>query len=987
MVQPYCEELATSNDLEVIEQLKSLKVKFDSDAFKIYTKEKLSITQIVELLSDFGVEVEDQRSYSVEGVKVYQFFITPSKELEVSKELIEEIVQKALLSKAPKRCKLYRFVLLEDFNLEKVIFLRAFIKYLDQLLLQKREDSIIKTFLTYHHLVALITSLFFKTYSKKSEHLQKIKEAFKNVKSYDEDRLLRIFFYAVENIERTNFFGGKETKSFKFNISAFKHLLFDLEPNIEMFVYHNEFLGVHLRASKISRGGIRWSDREDFREEIKSLMITQEAKNAIIVPSGAKGGFYIEKDNLSKEEFKHYYTLYIDALLDLVDNDPSPSKDFYFVVAADKGTADMSDVANEISLKRGYWLGDAFASGGSNGYNHKKLGVTAKGAWISAARHFVERGIDIFKDPITVVGTGSMRGDVFGNGMLINPNISLLGAISSHEIFIDPNPDPQTAYLERKRLFEEQKSWKDYNPTLISKGGGVFPREAKEIKLSPEIKRMLGIKKDVISGEELAKKLLCAKVDLLYIGGIGTYVKSSEELNISIADKDNEGVRADASDLRAYAVCEGGNLGFTQKARIEYAKLGGKINLDSIDNSAGVHTSDYEVNLKIALNQAIKEKKIDTQTKNQTLEQLTQEVLDKVFSTNYAQSLIITLDEIRSKENLELFIKSIELLEHHLEYFKRKDYSIPKNKEITTILSPSGAIVRPILGILLSYAKIFLKQVVLNSSLMEEPFLEHYLYKYFPKRFITSFENELLTHPLRKEIIATTVANIVIDNAGVGFIADFEELGEERFILKVRSYLLLYTLLGIAKEKRKIKDYNELLKIEDSMRFALQWILRNSKEINTEPFHILNYKKEVMEFRKSFKLNDLIRFIMLAILLKELKDYKLKEVLELLQKIIDLFYIDELLHLIYSFTPKDSVGRELKTQLSALVELFVTTMAKEVVFFTRSQESLLEGLESYLKEKRIDPLVYKEKLQELKKHPSDLPSLTALVHKLLLEAV
>jgi len=462
---------------------------------------------------------------------------------------------------------------------------------------------------------------------------------------------------------------------------------------------------------------------------------------------------------------------------------------------------------------------------------------------------------------------------------------------------------------------------------------------------------------------------------------------ASEELNISIADKRNEGVRADASDLRAYAVCEGGNLGFTQKARIEYAKLGGKINLDSIDNSAGVHTSDYEVNLKIALNQAIKEQKIDQQIKNQTLLQLTSEVLEKVFHTNHAQSLVITLDEIRSKENLETFLKSIDLLEQHLEFFKRKDYSIPKNKEISTILSPKGAIVRPILGILLSYAKIFLKQVVLNSKLMEEPFLEHYLYKYFPKRFIASFESELLTHPLRREIIATTLANIIIDNAGVGFISDFEELGEERFILKVRSYLLLYTLLGIGKHKRKIEDYNELLKIEDSIAFAIQWILRNSKEINTQPFHILSYKKEVMEFSKNFEFNDLIRFIMLAISLKELKDYSLKEVLEFLQKIIELFYVDELLHLIYNFSPKDSVGRELKSQLSALVELFVTTMAKEVVFFTRSKESLLEGLESYLKEKGIDTKVYKERIQELKKHPSDLPTLTALVHNLLLEAV
>jgi len=338
----------------------------------------------------------------------------------------------------------------------------------------------------------------------------------------------------------------------------------------------------------------------------------------------------------------------------------------------------MSDVANAIAIKRGYWLKDAFASGGSTGYSHKKLGVTAHGAWISAAHHFIPRGIDIFKDPITIVGTGSMRGDVFGNALLINPNAKLVGAISSKEIFIDPDPDPAVAYEERKRLFVEQKGWRAYDRQKISEGGGVFLRSAKAIPLTPQIKRLLGTKKSYLSGEELARKLLCAKVDMLYIGGIGTYVKASEELNIYIADKANENVRVDASDLKAYAVCEGGNLGFTQKARIEYAKKGGKINLDSIDNSAGVNTSDYEVNLKIVLNQALEEGKIDEEGRISTLKSLTQEVLHKVFDTNHLQPLAITLDAKRSLLLQEQFLKAIDILEREVEFFKRKDFAIAK---------------------------------------------------------------------------------------------------------------------------------------------------------------------------------------------------------------------------------------------------------------------------------------------------------------------
>ncbi|BCD62964.1 glutamate dehydrogenase [Nitratiruptor sp. YY08-26] len=1003
-----CKEAITQEDREIVKNLDDYKVIIDlihEPSIKIYAKKPVSLSQIVLLLKDFGITAKKEIFYSLNNVQISQIFIdTNITALQQAKEKVATIIEQALRGETLDRCTLYHFVLEKNISLEQVIFLRSLVKYLVQLLPEKKEQSIIKIFLNYPHLINYFIKYFFKQDSMERKKIEeKIHSSFKTVQNYEEDKLLRICYYAICSIKKTNFFAGKECKSYKFDLTKFKKLLPSLQPNIEIFVYHKDFLGVHLRISPVSRGGIRWSDREDFRQEIRDLMITQEAKNAIIIPSGGKGGLYIEKP-ITKKEFRHYYELYIDAMLDLIDKEPKEGGDFYFVVAADKGTADMSDVANTIAIKRGYWLKDAFASGGSHGYSHKKLGVTAHGAWICAARHFIDRKIDIFKDPITVVGTGSMRGDVFGNGMLINPQIKLIGAISSHEIFIDPNPDPAIAFKERKRLFEEQKSWSDYNQTLISEGGGVFLRTQKEIKLSPQIKKVLGIKEDILSAEELAKYLLCAQVDMLYIGGIGTYVKASEEFNIYIADKYNEPVRVDASALQAFAVCEGGNLGLTQKARIEYAKNGGRINLDSIDNSAGVNTSDYEVNLKIVLNKALKEQKIDENQKHTILKELTQEVLEKVFQENFMQPLAITLDGLRSRNDKEDFIKAIELLERELEFFNKKDFDIPKIKEFDTVIDADGSIVRPVLGIVLSFSKIFLKRFILQSNLTQEPFFEHYLYKYFPKSLYPLFEKEVLTHPLAREIIATVAANIIIDNAGIRFIADFDELGSEKFLIKIKSYLLLYALLWIAKAKKelykkesanKTSIYMQLLEIEDAVEFSVKWMVRNYQEFNSEPFHILNYKNEIaqfLDFKESihsdfFRYIDLIKFVMPAIYIKELKEYPLNEVLSLLSEILSLFNIDALLQIIYNFSPKDNIGKELKMQLMELVEYFVVATAKDVVFYTRSKESLHDGLMNYIQEKMIDTSFFAQKIAELAHTPQDLMKISNVVHKLLLEAI
>ena len=994
-----CQELVTAKDRKIVKGLKDIEIAMEFEqtpVLKLYSKEEIPVTDIVVLLNSFGIICPKSISYKIEDANVNLLVLKGEKELiKKHSENIKQIMKLALSGKEVLNCPLYILTTKENFHIEHIRFLRAMTKYLNQLILQKREKSIVETFIGYSHITRRITEFFFDK--------KRLDESiFKPIKSYEEDKLFRIFYHAVKNIVKTNFFES-DTKAFKFDIKNYKHLLWGLQPNIEIFVYDRDFLGVHLRSSKIARGGIRWSDRDDFREEIKSLMITQEAKNSIIVPSGAKGGFFIERRIKDKDEFKKIYSRYINAMLDVIDSSPKEGEDFYFVVAADKGTSSMSDTANEIALKRGFWLGDAFASGGSRGYNHKELGVTAKGAWISAARHFTDKGIDIFQDSISVVGTGSMRGDVFGNGMLINPNIKLIGAISSKEIFIDPNPDTKKAYRERKRLFEENLSWSAYKRDLISKGGGVFYRDEKEIELSEELKKLLKTRKNRMSGAELARRILCLSVDMLYIGGVGTYVKSSEELNIQIADKINEEVRVDANELGCYAVCEGGNLGFTQKGRIEYAKGDGKINLDSIDNSAGVHTSDYEVNLKIALNSAMNEGKIDLNQRDETLFKVVDEVMQKVFMENRYQPLAMTLDEIRSKNSLEEFIKSIELLEKNLEYFKRKDYSIPKNKEMDSVLH-NGALVRPILGILLSFSKIFLKNVLLGSQMIDEPFFEHYLYKYFPKGLYPFYEKEVVSHPLKREIIATVMANLIIDSAGVTFIGDFEELGEELFLVKIKTYLILNSLLSISKIKNELVErekelkkelYDYLLEIDMSLDFSLKWVLRNYSAINMEPFHILNYKKEIADFlnyekglsENFFKYIDLIKFIMLAIFLKESKEYKLTEILNLLMMIINRFKIDLLLQNIYSYQPKNRISKDIKNQLIELVEYFVTVVAKDIIIFTRAKENLEEGFNGYLEQKRVDFEKIIEEIEKIEEDPNDLTYMVNVVQKLLLQAI
>ena len=996
-----CNQIINENDVDIPEFDKIL-IQFNSSnkTFNIYSKEKILITTITNLLQNFNIKVIDSISFENNNIFIYKIKtdINHVDRFLKYKDIFFEIIQKALLKEIYTLCKLY-YMAWEGLNLREISLLRALIKYQNQLFYEFNENIIISSLLKHSNITKLIIDYFKSKFSTKDLSLEdEITEKIKEINDIKEDKVFKILFTIVKNTLRTNYFLNKETISFKVNTQNFKSILFGMQPNIEGYVYHNDFNGIHLRMSKISRGGIRYSDRkDDFREEIKDLMTTQEAKNALIVPEGAKGGFVIFKDNVSKEEFKKYYSLFIDALLDLVDvGDIDIIKydenDFYFVVAADKGTANMSDVANEIAIKRGYFLKDAFASGGSSGYSHKELGITAKGAITSTNRFFIERNQNIFKDKLTVVGVGSMRGDVFGNGMLLNKNFLLLAAISHNEIFIDPNPNPKIAYKERKRLFENGLSWSYYDKSKISKGGGVFKRDAKSIKLSPEIKNLINYNKDTIDGNTLAKKLLTLNVDLLYFGGIGTYIKSSEEENIHISDKQNANIRVNANEIKAYAISEGANLALTMPARFEYALNGGKINLDAIDNSAGVNISDYEVNIKIILNSLVDKNKITEEEKLKVLKDIKEDVVEKVLSNNFAHSLVISLDERRIYK--EKLIKIIDILENNTDYFKRHNYKIPKNSEIETLFINSKPI-RPLLAIIMLYTKIFVKKYILNSNMLENEYYNKYLKEYFPKKFYDKFEQEILNHPLKKEIIATQITNKIINSNGIGFISDFHQ---KKLKYKIESYLIINELIEADKLREEIlkndikKQYDYLIDIEKTIKFAVNWMVKELEENNINPILFLTYKEELNQITtskniiKSYeKWKNYYKFLPSILLIKHNYKLSMKTIVDLFTLIFKKFKINSILKEINEINPKNRLEKNIKEEIERMIEYFVITFAKEVLLTKNfDKNNLNKSLKNYIEPKKEEYEDIIKDIKELKKNKS-LIYISHLANSLILQ--
>ena len=646
-----------------------------------------------------------------------------------------------------------------------------------------------------------------------------IRDGLALVSAINDDRLLRQYRAVVEAMLRTNAFApaGQQALAFKLDSALVPGLPKPL-PWREIFVYSRRVEGIHLRSGPVARGGLRWSDRrDDFRTEILGLMKAQRVKNAVIVPSGAKGGFYPKQlpDPVRDRdgwlaEGKESYKLFIRTLLSITDNIVRAKvvhprhvvirdgEDPYFVVAADKGTATYSDTANAIAEEHDFWLDDAFASGGSKGYDHKAMGITAKGAWLSVQRHFLEMGVDVQTQPIRVAGCGDMSGDVFGNGMLLSKALKVVAAFDHRHIFLDPDPDPAKSWAERARMFAlPRSSWEDYNAKLISKGGGVFARSLKEVPLSPEVQAMLGLDQPTIDPDGLITAILKAEIDLLWFGGIGTYVKASTENNVQVGDPANEALRVDGAQVRARAIGEGANLGCTQAGRIEFALRGGRINTDFIDNSAGVDCSDNEVNIKIALAGAKRAGRLTEADRVRLLADMTDEVAAIVLEDNRLQALALSIATAGGAATTGSHLRLIETLEASGQ-LDRKTEGLADSDVLARRAAEGHGLTRPELAVVLSSTKLVLQDALEHSALPDDPLLESELLAAFPAPMRDRFKTDILDHRLRREIIATKLANRMVNR--LGLIHPFELVEEEGATLAqvTTAFVAAERLLGMA---------------------------------------------------------------------------------------------------------------------------------------------------------------------------------------------
>jgi len=690
--------------------------------------------------------------------------------------------------------------------------------------------------------------------------VKEIESHLEKVEKLDEDRVLRSLLNLTTNILRTNFFQTDENGKpldilvLKFNARNLNDLP-QPRPFREMFVYSTRFEAVHLRGGPIARGGIRWSDRyEDFRTEILGLVKAQQVKNAVIVPVGAKGGFICKNQpNLKTPQERSAegiacYQLMVNTFLsitdNLVDGKVVPPKntprldgdDPYLVVAADKGTASFSDIANAISLERNFWLGDAFASGGSVGYDHKKMGITARGAWECIKRNFRELGKDIQTEDFTVAGVGDMSGDVFGNGMLLSKHIRLVAAYDHRHIFVDPNPDAAKSFAERQRLFDKPaSSWMDYDPKLLSKGGAIFSRQDKSLTLTPEIMALLDIKNERVTPNELMTAILKANVELMYFGGIGTYVKATSQSHDQVGDKGNDAIRINASELRCKVLGEGANLPVTQAGRIEFAQLGGKIEPDFIDNSAGVDTSDHEVNIKILLQPMVNNGKLKMDARNKLLESMTDEVAGHVLKNNYDQSLTLSLQERRGMEDFSNHVEFMRHLEREGQLSRQLE-GLPNDETIISRTQRHQGLTRPELSVITAYSKMDLYNKLIDSKLPDDPEMVHQLMEYFPDALQEKYKAEIQGHKLKREIIGTEVANAVINKMGPTFVFnEMNRTGLDADVI-VRAWMIVRSVFGfrtlwaeIDKLDNKIPADLQLELYQDMvnvMEQGVQWFLQ-----------------------------------------------------------------------------------------------------------------------------------------------------------------
>ncbi len=786
----------------------------DTLRLKLYhLADPIPLSKVIPVLENLALFVKTERPHRItrsDGsvVWMHDFGMAHTEKKRVSLQAVRTKFQEAFIRTWAGHAEndgFNQLILGARLNWREALVLRAYCRYLLQLRVPFSQAYMEKTLASNTDIAMLLIDYFnarFDPALRDRSNLletygQDITNKIHDVSSLDEDRILRLYLSALQATLRTNYFQTgiedepKNYLTLKLNPEQIEAAP-EPRPKFEIFVYSTHMEGVHLRGGKVARGGIRWSDRrEDFRTEILGLMKAQMVKNAVIVPVGAKGGFVLRDSTPSgdrlKEEVERCYRTFIQGLLDVTDNlvEGKPAApentvcydeaDPYLVVAADKGTATFSDIANEIAINNNFWLGDAFASGGSAGYDHKKMGITARGAWETVKRHFRELDTDIQTTPFTVVGIGDMAGDVFGNGMLLSPCIRLVAAFNHLHVFIDPDPDPQISFQERKRLFELPRStWLDYNQELISQGGGVFSRASKSIQLSPQIRELLGVNSESLDPNELIRCILKAKVDLLWNGGIGTFVKARLETHADAGDRFNDSIRVNANELRCKVAGEGGNLGLTQLGRIEFAKRGGYLITDSIDNSGGVDSSDHEVNIKILLTAPVAGGQLSLEERNRLLAQMTEEVVDLVLTHNYQQSQAISIANHQAAEKLGDHARLIRGLEREGR-LKRLLEFLPSDDEIAERGSGGTGLTRPEIAILFSYVKIALFSELLNSDVPENPYMSKDLQCYFPTPLRSRYQVYMVDHPLRREIIATHITNSMINSVDLTLISRYSE--------------------------------------------------------------------------------------------------------------------------------------------------------------------------------------------------------------------
>jgi len=846
-------------------------------AFKLLRSGRpILLSDVLPLLENMGARVTDERPFEVSPVDgapvwIYDFGLDYGEDVEFQADRVRQIFQDAFARAwrgAVENDGFNRLVLGAELTWQEVALLRAIAKYLRQAGGTFSQAYMEEALAGNPRLARLLVELFHARFEPPRREgvgarvdtlVGEIEAALDAIASLDEDRILRSFLSVIRGMLRTNYFqtaddgGPKPYISFKLDPAGIPDLPAP-RPMFEIFVYSPRMEGVHLRAGTVARGGIRWSDRrEDFRTEILGLMKAQTVKNAVIVPTGAKGGFVLKRpppggEALRNEVVDCYRTL-VRGLLDLTDNlvggevVPPPEvvrfddDDPYLVVAADKGTATFSDIANALAFEYGFWLGDAFASGGSTGYDHKGMGITARGAWKSVERHFRELGIDIDSTDFTVVGIGDMSGDVFGNGMLLSRHIRLLGAFDHRHVFVDPDPDPERSFRERERLYALQgSSWADYDERLISSGGGVFPRTAKSIELSREARAALAVEAGTLTPNELIRALLGAPVDLLWNGGIGTFVKARQESHADVGDRTSDAIRVDADELRCRVVGEGGNLGLTQRARVAYALRGGRVSMDAIDNSAGVDCSDHEVNLKILLDSIVTEGDLTTKQRNVLLAEMTDEVGELVLRDNYEQTQAISTSVAQADSMVDVHARYMRSLEQAGRLDRSLEF-LPEDEALTERKGAGQGLTAPEFAILLSYTKVALYEELLASGLPDDPYLAAELERYFPTAVQQRFRQRLARHPLRREIVAAQVTNSLVNRAGTTFIFRLsEETGATSPDVARASMVAreVFDLRGLWEEIEALDDrvaaqtqLAMLLKVRTLLERATRWLLRN----------------------------------------------------------------------------------------------------------------------------------------------------------------